>query len=213
MQRPPVHSLCLSCDHLKRRTLAPVKYDWVCGMAEVDADFPLEPAQPVRSCPGWRTHAGMLEMAALGQDGPEEGVKTVSLIAHCPGNAGTVLERARHIFHTFLEETQGRYVVIAKGKQFVPREFLKKLEVDGRVLRAWQAWLDDVEGVRPVAKGMELNAWLGEMDDRARGWRWHGATVLHPGRIKIWLTGKVEGVPLALRTLFQASGAQAVGME
>lgn len=210
MLKPPPHSICLTCDLLVRDMHAGGKYDWRCGQASEDSFYPADPAQPVRACPAWRLHAGKLELQGLHRTEPEAGVVVTALTAHCPGNAAAVLTRAIAVLEAFLEATQGRYVPIAKAKQFMSRDFMKKLELDGRSLRAWAAWLDDRSQPQPVAVVRELYGWLAEMDDRSRNWRWHAAQVQHPGRISLQLQGRLDAVPLAIQTLFQACGAQTV---
>jgi hypothetical protein len=212
MIKPSPNSLCLTCDHLQRDLLPGSRYDWRCACALTDSFYPAEPAQPVRSCPEWRLHAGIQELHGLERPAPDPGVKTTVLIAHCPGNAAAVLARSIAVLHAFLEATQGRYVPIAKAKQFMSRDFMRKLELDGRSLRAWAMWLDDRSQPRPVAAVRELYAWLAEMDDRTRDWRWHCGQVLHPGRVTIHLEGRLKEVPLAVQTLFQACGAQSVSL-
>lgn len=212
MQKPPPHSICLTCDHLRRDLLPGGKYDWRCAQAEVDSFYPAEPAQPVRACPAWVLHAGLQEREGLTRTTPEPGVETTSFTVHCPGNAAAVLERSIAVLDAFLEATQGRYVPIAKAKQFMSRDFMKKLELDGRSLRQWAIWLDDRSQPQPVAAVRELYGWLAEMDDRSRTWRWHAAQVQHPGRIVLQLRGRLSAVPMAIQTLFQACGAQSVSL-
>lgn len=212
MQKPPPHSICLACDHLQRNLLVEGKYDWRCAQALTDSFYPAEPAQPVRACPAFQLHAGLQERHGLQRDIPEPGVATTIFTVHCPGNAAAVLARSIAALDAFLEATQGRYVPIAKAKQFMARDFIKKLELDGRSLRAWAAWLDDRSQPKPVAVVRELYGWLAEMDDRSRNWRWHAAHVQHPGRIGLHLQGRLTAVPLAIQTLFQACGAQSVSL-
>jgi hypothetical protein len=145
------------------------------------------------------------------------GTGTVSVVAHCHGDAGLVGERAREVMRAVLAHVGPPWPSSDEWRQVLPQWFVEGSapEQSREEAERWLGWwrsLSAEEQARVTrAQRWTLADWLYWLDPSERQWFWWDAVVEKGDRLRVIIEVSGWPAPLgALDWLLRAAGAVGV---